>query len=85
MPQGQQELTTSGVAVQKRHILPQALPDQGPVIPGEVVFLLKPALKMGEIPAVDMGPGLLLQPEGFPRFGIHEPASFLNMKRQQTF
>ena len=32
-----------------------------------------------------MFPGLLLQPEGFPRFGIHEPASFLNMKRQQTF
>ena len=66
MAQGAEELPAPGVIVQQVHVLPQVLPDQAAVIPGQVVFLLEPAPDMGEVPAVNVGLGFFFQPGGPP-------------------
>ena len=62
--QGQQELTAAGVIIQKLHILLQVLTDNAVIIPGDILLLFIPAMKVGKIPAVDAGDLFFL----FPKF-----------------
>lgn len=67
---GAQKLAAAGVVVQKHVRFTEVFANDRPILPGEIPFLVKPALDMGKIPSANMGLGLFGGPEGFQLRGI---------------